>query len=946
MKNPVIFLFLMIAVASCHPYSKDEKGVTVYPENVDPNSSKKVRIDVIAADIIHVRSFPSKEPDSVISLVVDPSAVFPPVKWSLENSRDQLLLKTEALVINISKETGKIDFYDREGKKKLGEVTDRQSRYFVPKQLEGNDYYEIRQVFDSPDDEAFYGLGAHQNGQVNYKGEDVELMQHNIVDVVPFLVSNKNYGILWDNYSITKFGDPRNYMPLTVLKVYNESGEAGGLTATYYTAKDKKGVFISRTEQEIGYKYLEDLHKIPAGFPMYPGLVEWKGFLGADHAGLYKFSAHSAGYLKIWIDSVLIIDCWRQAWNPWPKKFKVAFTEGQRIPVKIEWIPDGRESFLALECLTPYDPDEQKDLSLYSEAGKCIDYYFINGNNLDEVISGYRQLTGRSPIVPKWAMGLWQSRERYQTQDELLGVVKEYRRRQIPLDNIVLDWHYWKEDKWGDHGFDRQRFPDPAGMIRELHDNLHARIMISVWPKYYENTGNYEIMKKNGWLYMENINNRQKDWVGPGYVSTFYDAFNAEARKEYWKQLYDSLYLKGVDAWWMDATEPDILSNASPEARKKLMSRPALGPAEVYFNAYSLLHTQGVYEGQRGADPDSRVFILTRSAFAGQQKYAAATWSGDIASRWSDLHDQIAAGINMGASGIPYWTTDIGGFSLESRYYNARGEDLDEWRELNMRWFQFGAFCPLLRIHGQYPFREIYNISPEGHPVYKAMVFYDNLRYRLMPYLYTLAGMTYHHDYTMMRPLAMDHPTDAGVLNITDEYMIGPDLLVCPVYAFKARTREVYLPATSGWYDLLSGQYFDGGKNYTVEAPLDKIPVYAKEGAIITAGPVIQYTDEKPADPLTLYVFEGKDGKFTLYEDEGTSYDYEKGMFTTLDFIFDNTRKKLSIGKLQGEYPGMVKDRTIIVKLITKEVATGIDFPDFPAHTVTYSGEPVEVDLQ
>jgi alpha-D-xyloside xylohydrolase len=946
MKKICIYGLLMVAMASCRPFEKDEKGVTVYPESPETNASKLMRIDVITADIIHVQAFPDKKMKLKESLIVDPSSNFPVVHWDLENSGDSLLLKTDKLLLKISKKTGKIDFYSAGENKKLGEVEDQQSRYFISGKPEGKDNFEIRQVFESPDDEAFYGLGAHQNCQVNYKGEDVNLIQHNIVDVVPFLVSNKNYGILWDNYSITKFGDPRDYKPLSILKLYNEAGEEGGLTARYYSSPDRKVIFTERIEQEIGYKYLDDLHKFPAEFPFNTGVVEWKGYLGSDSAGLYKFSSFSAGYLKIWIDSALIIDNWRQAWNPWNRKFNIGLSAGKKIPVKIEWIPDGGVSYFALECLTPYDTKRQQQLSLYSEAGNSIDYYFINGNNIDEVISGYRKLTGKSPIMPKWAMGLWQSRERYKTQDEILDVVREYRKRQIPLDNIVLDWFYWEEAKWGDHSFDRKRFPDPVGMIKTLHQDLHAKIMISVWPKYYENTRNYEIMKKNGWLYMENVNNRQKDWVGPGYVSTFYDAFNADARKEFWKQLHDSLYVKGIDAWWMDATEPDILSNTSPEARKKLMSPVALGPVEEYFNAYSLMQTKGVYEGQRSADPDKRVFILTRSAFAGQQRYAAATWSGDVASRWSDLQDQIAAGINMGASGIPYWTTDIGGFSLERRYEHATGEDLIEWRELNLRWYQFGVFCPLFRIHGQFPYREIYNLAPMDHPVYKSMVKYDKLRYRLMPYIYTLAGMTYHQDYTIMRPLVMDHPGDVKVLDIADEYMFGPGLLVCPVYAFKARKREVYLPSTSGWYDLLSGKYYEGGKTYEIEAPLEKIPVFAMEGAIIPAGPDMQYTDEKPNNPLTLYIFDGKNGKFTLYEDEGTTYDYETGNFTTLDFTYDYASKKLTIGELKGQYPGMLKERTIIVKRISKEGTGGIDFPALPAKTITYSGQPVELGLQ
>lgn len=945
MKNHGILFWLILAMVSCRPYSRDENGVTLYPPDAGSGAAKCVRIDVVTDDIIHVRSFPAKKMNALKSLVVDTAAVLPPAKWTMEDKEDHLLLTTEALSVKLMKKTGKTEFYDKAGNKKLGEAPDRQSTWFTPKTLENERYYAIRQVFDSPADEALYGLGAHQNGQVNYKGEDVEMMQHNIVDVVPFLVSNKNYGLLWDNYSITRFGDPRDLMPLSVLKLTGENGETGGLTATYYLTRDKKEIFITRTEKEIRYKFLDDLNRFPEGFPLQRGLVEWKGTMEAGEPGMHKFTVHSAGYLKIWIDGGLVVDCWRQSWNPWTKKFTVDLAEGKKATILIQWIPDGGQSYLALECLTPLDQKEQQELSLYSEAGRNIDYYFINGNSLDEVIAGYRRLTGKAPIMPAWAMGLWQSRERYKTDEELLGVVSEYRRRGIPLDNIVLDWHYWEEDKWGDHGFERGRFPDPEGMIKKLHDDLHARIMISVWPKYYVNTRNFEAMKNKGWLYMESVNQQIKDWVGPGYVSTFYDAFNEDARAAYWKQIYDSLYLKGVDAWWMDATEPDILSNTSPEVRKKLMSRPALGPAEVYFNAYSLPHTEGVYQGQRAADPDKRVFILTRSAFAGQQRNAAAVWSGDVASRWSDLQDQIAGGINMAASGIPYWTTDIGGFSLEGRYYNPVGEDLDEWRELHMRWYQFGAFCPLFRIHGQYPFREIYNISPEGHPVYKAMVFYDRLRYRLMPYIYTLAGMTWHRDYTIMRPLAMDHPADARVLDIADQYMFGPDLLVCPVYAFKARTREVYLPATCGWYDLITGQYFEGGKSYTADAPLEKIPVFAREGAILAMGPELQYTGEKPADPLTLCIFEGRDGKFTLYEDEGTTYGYEKGVFATLDMDWDNAGRKLSVGQWQGTYPGMLKNRTLQVKLIRKDGKGGIDAPQVPVKTIVYTGEPVIVEL-
>ncbi len=946
-KRPVYVLFFFLCLLiSCKPYKKDSNGLTVFPSQIERNGARLIRIDVITPDIIHVRTFPQKEIIQKNSLIVGNNDVIRSLKWGISDSRDSVTLNTERLSVKINKKNGKIDFYDTQGNKKLGELRDRQSQFFVEKKIEGKEYYAVRQVFDSPADEAFYGLGAHQNGEVNYKGKDVLLMQHNIVDVVPFLISSRKYGLLWDNYSITKFGDPRDYQPLSVLNLYGKNQEPGGLTATYYSSVDKKEILITRQEKEIGYKYQEDLHKFPEKFPFYKGLVEWKGFIEADTPGIYKFITHSAGYLKLWINDELVIDCWRQAWNPWTNKFNIMLRPGEKTPLTIEWIPDGGTSYMAMECLPPDEEEDNQLLSLTSETGKGIDYYFINGDNADEIIAGYRQITGKAPIMPKWAMGLWQSRERYKTQEELLNVVREYRKRNIPLDNIVLDWFYWEEDKWGDHGFDRKRFPDPEGMITELHEKLNARIMISVWPKFYKNTHNYEIMEKNGWLYPENIKRGTKDWVGPGYLSTFYDAFNVDARIEYWRQIHDSLYLKGIDAWWMDATEPDIESNTSPETRKKLMSPVALGPSEEYFNAYSLLHTQGVYEGQRGVNPDKRVFILTRSAFAGQQRNAAAVWSGDVASRWVDLKNQIAAGINMAASGIPYWTTDIGGFSLERRFENAAGKDLDEWRELNLRWFQFGAFCPLFRIHGQYPFREIFNIAPENHPVYKSMVYYDKLRYRLMPYIYSLAGMTYHNDYTIMRPLILDHASDKQVLNINDEFMFGPALLVCPVYNYLTREKEVYLPATSDWYDLLTGEYYQGGRHYHIKTPLDKIPVFAKEGAVIPSGPEIQYTGEKPADPLIVYVFDGKDGRFTLYEDDGITYNYEKGTFSTIDFVYSNNSKTLTISENKGSFPEMLNEREIIVRFITPASKGGIDFPGLKTKTVKYSRNSIEIKLQ
>jgi alpha-D-xyloside xylohydrolase len=550
-------------------------------------------------------------------------------------------------------------------------------------------------------------------------------------------------------------------------------------------------------------------------------------------------------------------------------------------------------------------------------------------------------LTGKAPIAPKWALGFWQSRERYKNQQEVIGTVKEYRKRGIPLDNIVLDWQYWEEPKWGSHEFDSTRFPDPKGMMDQLHHELHTQLMISVWPKFNTGTAHYEEMKRKGFLFARNVEMKRKDWVGPGYESTFYDPFNPEAGALFWKQIDSRLNVLGVDAWWLDATEPDMHSNISLEERKKNMSPTALGPGEKYFNAYSLLNSKSVYDGQRQSSPDKRVFILTRSAYAGQQRYAAATWSGDIVSRWSDLKDQISAGINFSMSGIPYWTMDIGGFAVEKRFENATGETLNEWRELNTRWFQFGAFCPLFRSHGQYPYREIYNISEAGSKPYESMVYYTKLRYRLLPYIYSLAGSTYHNDYTIMRGLPMDFGHDLKVIGVGDQYMFGPAILVSPVHQYKARSREVYLPAGTSWYDFETFKQYNGGQVVNVNAPLERMPLFVKSGAIIPVGPELQYTEQKKADTLTLFIFPGQNGSFTIYEDENTNYNYEKGQFATIPVKYDEATRTVTIGKRRGEFAGMLNKRIFEMVWVKNHPGGGLNAR--PQRVVTYSGEELTV---
>ncbi|HOW31970.1 MAG TPA: glycoside hydrolase family 31 protein, partial [Bacteroidales bacterium] len=394
-----------------------------------------------------------------------------------------------------------------------------------------------------------------------------------------------------------------------------------------------------------------------------------------------------------------------------------------------------------------------------------------------------------------------------------------------------------------------------------------------------------------------------------------------------------------------DATEPDITSNLPMDERKALMNPTALGPAGKYFNAFALMQAKAVYEGQRSVNPDQRVYILTRSAFAGSQRYAAATWSGDIAARWHDMKAQIPCGLNFCMSGIPYWAMDIGGFAVETRFMDAKGETLEEWRELMSRWYQFGTFAPIFRSHGQYPYREMYNIAPENHPAYQAMLAYDKLRYRLMPYIYSLTGMTWLNDYTIMRSLVMDFGADRNVRDISDQFLFGPSLLINPVYEYKARSRQVYLPAGSGWFNFLTGEYYEGGQTITASAPISEIPVFVKAGAILPIGPSLQFTSEKPADPITLFIFEGADGSFTLYEDENINYNYEKGKYALILFTYDEKSKVLTISERKGDFDGMLQKRTFNVVVISKDKPGRVNLDAAPQKTLTYDGHEQKISL-
>ena len=562
-------------------------------------------------------------------------------------------------------------------------------------------------------------------------------------------------------------------------------------------------------------------------------------------------------------------------------------------------------------------------LTWTSEAGRAVDYYFLQGPALDDVVAGYRFLTGAAPLMAHWTWGFWQCRERYQTQAELLGVVAEYRHRGLPLDGIIQDWQYWPAGQWGSHTFDPARYPDPTAMVAAVHA-AHAHLIISVWPRFDLGTTHLAELEQAGAVYPPVFPN-----VYPKGEGKWYDPFNPAGRRLYWEFLSDDLFARGIDGWWMDASEAE-LGGRWGEMRDL---QTGAGPGAEVYNAYPLMHSTGVYQGQRAETSARRVFILTRSAYAGQQRNAAVTWSGDTTGTWDVFRQQIPAGLNFSLSGIPYWNTDIGGFFA--------GDPADpKYAELFTRWFQFGAFCPMFRVHGTGKPKEVWRFDAATQRILADTI---ALRYRLLPYLYSVSWQVTSAGATMLRPLVMDFPADPRVRTIGDQFLFGPALLVNPVTAANAVSREVYLPAGTSWIDFWTGAAQAGGQAITAAAPIERLPLFVRAGSILPLGPAVQYADEQPADPLELRVYRGADGRFTLYEDAGDGYGYEQGARATISFQWDERRQTLTIGQRQGDFPGMLRERTFRIVWVSPGHGVGVSPAPGADVELRYTGGAVTV---
>jgi alpha-D-xyloside xylohydrolase len=606
--------------------------------------------------------------------------------------------------------------------------------------------------------------------------------------------------------------------------------------------------------------------------------------------------------------------------------------------------------------------DNPENTSFKSDVGDCIDYYFMYGGSADGVIAQMRSLTGQVPMFPLWTFGYFQSKERYKGQDELVAVVKKYRELGVPLDGIIQDWQYWGNNYlWNAMDFLNVEFYNPQKMIDDVH-KLNAHMLISIWNSFGPKTKQYKELDKIGAL----MDFQTWPLSGSGkwpprmdYPSgvRVYDPYNPEARDIYWKYLNKGIFSLGMDGWWLDSSEPDHL-NFKPA---DLDNKTYLGSFRKVRNAFPLMTVGGLYTHQRSVTSDRRVFILTRSAFAGQQRYGANTWSGDVVASWKALRDQISAGLNFSLSGIPYWNSDIGGFFLWN--FPQKLDDAN-YCELYARWIQFGAFCPMMRSHGTDAPREIYQFGKKGDRIYDAIEKYINLRYYLLPYIYAASWDVTTNQSTMMRALVMDFANDKDALDINNEFMFGKSLLVCPVTTpmyskivvhgidttkvgnfSKIKSEEVYLPKGTDWIDFWTGEKFEGGQTITKETPIDIIPLFVKTGSILPIGPKVQYATEKKWDILEIRIYPGADGEFTLYEDENDNYNYEKGAYSTITFTWDNAKKKLTIGDRKGSFTGVLTERKLNIVIVSPEKGIGMDAVKYFDKVVDYKGKKVVVRI-
>ena len=756
----------------------------------------------------------------------------------------------------------------------------------------GAEAWSTRQRFRLQADESLFGLGQTPHQVLRLNERSLDLCQENPIIVVPMLLSSKHYGIFWNSGAHCAFNRVTGPIPSSCLR--DDDGEAGGLTTRRYSNTDLAGdPSIQRSDtidaEWRGARVEAWLDAEDAAEPLQPFSIRWSGNLIPEESGRHTFKTCFPDGCRIWINDRLILDS--RGNHSWVN-IEVDLEAGCPHKLIVESVQpcDWRGAFARLWWSPPAANDTY---SLWSQTDDCIDYFLVAGECADDVIAGFRHLTGRASMLPRWAYGLWQSKEHYHTAEELTDVVKEFRKRRIPLDVIVQDWRYWDPLPWGSMRFDPQRYPDPTGLVSDLHEKFNTRLLLSIWSDFHPASDTHAQFKLDGLLLPEGFRGDTQ----------FIDMFQEAGRNAYWQLIRDRLAPIGADAWWLDCTEPKFEHPLIASTLSKRLKGVDGEDRDDRLNSYGLEASRAVYEGARTDYPDKRVTILNRSGFAGSQRFGTIVWSGDIYADWQTLREQVVAGLNCCASGVPYWNSDIGGF------FSKDPED-PAYAELFVRWLQFGCFCPIMRIHGTNFAKEPWRF-PE--PYASVIEQYIRLRYELLPYIYSTAGQTWLTNSTMMRPLVVDFASDAEACRVNDQYMFGPSLMVCPVLEPASGTRCVYLPKGCDWYNYWTGKPEEGGRIIQAECPLEVVPVYVPAGAILPTIAPIQHTGELAEQAIRLRYYPGGDGSFLLYEDSGDGYGYEQGEYSTIPLEWRDAERQFIVHERNGEYPLMRCDREFVI---------------------------------
>jgi alpha-D-xyloside xylohydrolase len=872
-------------------FEKDAQGLEITTEK------GRLELSWYADDVVRVRFVPGGvfAPDkAVLDRTMLVESAQQAVTWELLETPKELILKSTELSVLVNRETAAVAFLDAAGKELLSERADG-NRAFEPFMSGEVETTKGRLVFNMDDTDPLYGMGQHQDGFMNRRHVPTRLVQHNTRISMPVVVSPAGFGLFFNHMTQMDINEGSS-APLKDLKITNV--DAAVLESTEEDMASHKAAERFKTT---------DYKPAVTGSARFTTAVSGVHGFYIQHADPFKKKQRP---LRIWIDGEEILH-YINFWNESAMGASVELKAGKTYTLEFDGAV--KDSMFKVAV-----PDNRFDVAI--ESAEDLDYFFLGGATIDQQIQGYRQLTGAAPVPPKYMFGLWQCRERYKTQEDLLQNAREFRARKIPVDIIVQDWQWWSADH--SRVFHPEKYPEPKAMIDELKSlNLHS--MFSVWA---------EVKNKGD----------EKRWGHEILNGDNLNVYDAEVREIFWSEVRENLFDIGADAYWFDSTE------GFPVHMREMTE---FGPGYMHHNDFSLFVSKASYEGHRQAGEDlKRPVILTRSAWGGQQRYGSVMWSGDISSTWDHFRKQIAAGLNFCMAGVPYWTTDTAGFFRTPGFVPQvdGGADEDQYssayfNELLTRWMQYSAFCPVQRTHGYRSKTEMWRYKPE---TYAAMLDMVNLRYRILPYSYSLGAMISNDGYTGMRGLAMDFGRDPNVASIYDQFMYGPAFMACPVIEEGARRRSVYLPAGTKWIDFWTGGAYDGGQTLDVEAPLDRLPVFVKAGSIVPCGPDVEYAGQKPWDALEIRIYPGADGSFTLYEDEGENHNYENGAFSEITFSWNDAEQELTVSDCQGEFPGMLKSREFNITLVRPVKAVGIPLESVCDKTVKYTGIAITVSYR